>query len=155
MSGHIWHFSIIFLWEMKQRNSVWAVCVQVLDEFSMKITQHKYVTQQIPFCCHFAICLSSVYTVQSYIWQRWVVRSLLTVKWSLLTVKYHMIVLMRFGRKRRWAVMMTVTADLDFQLQLDGHRACMWCKYFVYTCLSVKFVYTCISVNLLHFFVFS
>ena len=48
---------------MKQRNSVWAVCVQVLDEFSMKITQREYVTQQIRFCRHLAICLSSAYTV--------------------------------------------------------------------------------------------
>ena len=30
--------------------------------------------------------------------------------------------------------------------QLDGHLAFMWCKYFVYTCLSVKSW---------HFFVFS
>ena len=32
----------------------------------------------------------------------------------------------------------TITVDLDFPIQLDGHLAFMWCKYFVYTRLSVK-----------------
>ena len=32
----------------------------------------------------------------------------------------------------------TITVDLDFPIQFDGHLAFMWCKYFVYTRLSVK-----------------
>ena len=95
----------------------------------MKITQRESV---MPFCRHLGFWLSSAYTVRSNFVGKW-------VRTSPLTTKCHMTVLMRrSGRKRRWAVMKTETVDLDFQLQLEGHLAFTWCKYFVYIRLSVK-----------------
>ena len=36
--------------------------------------------QHFPFCRHFQFCLSSASAVRVYIWQKWVLKSLLTVK---------------------------------------------------------------------------
>ena len=91
----------IFLREIHQGNSVWAVCVQTTS-FRL-FFNYNYAMQMH----HFPFCLSSAYTVRAYIWRKLVLM-------SLQTVKCHMIVQMRRSeRKRRWVEMMTVTADLD------------------------------------------